>query len=183
MRIFCIFLFFGLITISCNKDSKIFETIDLSINSSGDNDIYCIRIYKDGLINIFHCDPLKRKYYFNLKLSDNQRDSVSELTKPIICSKNDTIYLCSSGYIRHGVYVLFITTKTDKYKFYVDYTCEKKGNIADIFKLIGYLHNIETKQEKLIFHDFHFESYLKFLFPPPPSNRDIYESEYFKREP
>jgi len=153
--------------ISCNnnKDSKKFELIDASINNGGN--LNCIKIDKYGKVNIYSCRRFdKRKRNYDLVLKENQIDSISKMVWSMISSKLDSLYECPSDH--DGADIIIIKTKNRKFKFSVSGSCYKVKDVKYIYNLTRYLNELARKSNRTLDSIFVFESYSKYLFPPPP---------------
>ena len=166
MRVICLIFVIGLL-ISCNvnNDSKDFELIDASINNGGN--LNCFKINKNGKANFYNCRRYdKRKRYYQILLTNVQIDSLSKMICSIINSKLDTLYSCPSDH--DGSEIFVIKTKDKNFKFSVSGSCYKDKEVKYIYNLTRYLNDLARKTNKTIDSTFVFESYSKYLFPPPP---------------
>ena len=180
MRKFWTILVIG-IMLGCNtnKNSKAFELIDISIYQGGD--LFCLKINKIGICNIYNYDPFGRKHYFDITLTDNQLDSVSKMVNTIKKSRIDSVYDCPSD--RYGSEVIVIKTADKYYRYFVSGSCYKVIGVGYLQNLTRFLYDLADKSKKSLKGKFIYESYSTNLFPPlpPPPSRDLIKETKFEK--
>jgi hypothetical protein len=80
--------------ISCNQKKlpePSFDLIDLPIYN-GWTDVYSLKIYNDGQINILNNNLHKRDKYFRIYIVKKELDSISNLTNLILKQDIDSLY-------------------------------------------------------------------------------------------
>jgi len=104
------------------------------------------------------------------------------MTQLIINSNIDSVYMGPGGDSFENV-VLFINTIDNKYKFHLIGVDYKYAHIKLIETFTRFLLDIAYKNKKSTDSDFKFDSYSPCLFPPPPSNEDKFEADYYQDHP
>jgi hypothetical protein len=165
MRIIFLVSIFTLI-FGCKNSSDTFQTIDYSFFSDPAN-IFSIKILNDGRAHLYTYNKYwNAKYYHDFNLDKAMSDSINKLTGLILKSKFDTTY--SLGCVRCLNYCLII--KTNKRTFKVTYGGQLFADKSLILldRLARNIHLIVKNRETSMDSIYRFESWSKYLLPPPP---------------
>ena len=166
MRIILYISIFTLLICGCNNNYDSFRTIDYSCFIDPSK-IYSIKISNNGHANLYTYNKYwNSKYYHDLILDKAVLDTLNKLTELILNSKFDSTY--SLGCIRCLSYCMII--KSNKRKFKVTYHGQlfTDKSLILLDKFSRNINLIVQDSRKYVDSIYRFDSWSKYLLPPPP---------------
>ena len=166
MRIILCISIFTLLISGCKNKTDNFQTIDYSCFVDPAM-IYSIKIYSDGQANLYTYNKYwNSKYYHDLTLDRAVLDSLSKLTKLIMDAKFDSTY--SIGCDRCLSYCLIIKTKKRDFKVTYHGQLFTDNSLILLDRFSRNINLIVQDRRKSVDSIYRFDSWSKYLLPPPP---------------
>jgi hypothetical protein len=178
MRIILYISIFTLVILACKNKTEKFQQIDYScfIDPA---EIYSVKISCEGHANIYTYNKYwNSKYYYDLTLDKAIFDSLTQLSELIMNSNFDSFY--SLDCERCLSYCLII--KTNKRNFKIIYHgqlfTDKSLILLDRFS--RNINFIVQDRRKSVDSIYRFESWSKYILPPPPPGDSNYYDSSIK---